>query len=577
MRRCAAAVGSVVWALVASCAQPTQLLVVIDNTDDPSARYDTIVIDATPPGAMVAPAGRASLAAPALPTSLAVVPIMTNDEAVAVHVSAVAGSNVQEREVATRFRPGRRVVIHVDLSTNCDGVACGTDMTCVAGVCVVIPDLPDAPADGGSDATPTDAGTDARDAPAVCEDSCEGATLLRCDGSSVDCGRIGCHALSGPDRCATFTPSIMAIDGGSFVDGTAMLAVAPNRTITFDTMTGHVSDNTGEVRGPGEGTVGGIAFHVVHQATGPAIGVFVVASFTMDGVAIRTTGGNAFALLASHDISLSAGVLDVSASRATPGPGGYAGAGITTGVTSGQGPGGGSRGANNMNYDGGGGGGGHGTNGGDGGAATTLPAAGGIGGSAYSRGVLEGGSGGANAATGWGTDYAGGGGGAVYLAALGTVTIAGGFVIDAGGAGGGATRFITSGATDPRGTGGHGGGAGGMIVIDASSLLFAPGATVVANGGGGSGGSIDGTNGTAGADGSRTTARADGGAGGVVARTGGRGGAADGPAEAGGSDGDAGGGGGGAVGRIVIATSGTPTLVGAILSPAPTLGALTER
>jgi hypothetical protein len=582
MRLGTAIVGVLGCGVAVACAQPTQLLVVVENSDVPVSRYTAIDIEARTASGAVLDGGRASLGARELPISFAVVPAgPATDAAISVRVVADEGTRSHERMVATRFRPGRRLVVYVDLAASCDAVTCEPDETCRAGSCEVIPDLRDPPLASdaaGVDARPApDAGGDAPDAPVPCEDECDGSALARCDGSRFECGAMGCESLSGADRCAAIAPSITAIDPDWFVEGTATLTGGSD-IYELNTESGEIKLITGgdTIRTAGEGLRDGIGFHVVSQTTGPALGVFAFRAITLSGARLRFAGANAVAILAAGDISANAGEIDVSATRATPGPGGYAGAGITTAVTSGVGPGGGARGENNMNFDGGGGGGGHGDRGGDGGAATTMPAAGGLGGPSYSRSVLEGGSGGANARTGSGADYAGGGGGALYLGALGTISIGAAFVIDAGGAGGGPTIAFTTGLAEARGAGGHGGGAGGLIVIEAPAVLC--NGVLAANGGGGSGGSIDGATGGAGGDGTRGTARASGGTGGAAARNGGRGGAASSTAgENGGTDADAGGGGGGAVGRIFVSAMGPPSLAGATASPSPTLSSTLAR
>lgn len=119
------------------------------------------------------------------------------------------------------------------------------------------------------------------------------------------------------------------------------------------------------------------------------------------------------------------------------------------------------------------------------------------------RGGCPGGRGGASA-----SDRPGGtggdGGGAIYLIAGTSITIAGD--VFASGAGGGATS-TTTGIEQ----GGGGGGAGGMIVLDAPAI-DAPG-RVVANGGAGGGGGGLSRGGTPGADGTTTAwdQRAEGG------------------------------------------------------------------
>ena len=161
----------------------------------------------------------------------------------------------------------------------------------------------------------------------------------------------------------------------------------------------------------------------------------------------------------------------------------------------------------------------------------------------FVRGGCRGGVGGGNSGGSQGKAGASGGG-AVYLIAGETLTIAG--TIDAGGAGGQST-------IDEQG--GPGGGAGGMIGLDAPSIVFTGG--LFANGGGGAeGGATGGTGGggLAGGDGQRSTTNV--GAGGAHASQGGAGG--DGSVgnmhdgRGGATDFGGGGGGGGGAGYIYV-------------------------
>lgn len=150
----------------------------------------------------------------------------------------------------------------------------------------------------------------------------------------------------------------------------------------------------------------------------------------------------------------------------------------------------------------------------------------------------------------------GAGGGAMYLVAGESITIAG--TLEASGAGGGGSGGMTGGG----GPGGSGGGTGGMIALDAPSVFLTPDARLVANGGagGGAGGSTTAAVGTSG-----MTANAAGAF--PFPTVGGTGGGASSNGGNGGSGGDAmtaptpgapglmgtgGGGGGGAVGVIRV-------------------------
>jgi hypothetical protein len=161
----------------------------------------------------------------------------------------------------------------------------------------------------------------------------------------------------------------------------------------------------------------------------------------------------------------------------------------------------------------------------------------------------------------------GSGGGALYLASLGMITIAG--TINASGGGG-----------SPGGSqsGGGGGGGGGMIVIYAPTIMAMATGIVVANGGGGASGGyftigadnhVTGVGGSPGSDpnpaapmtaapGGTMTNEASGGAGFAM-------GANATPGANGGSD--AGGGGGGGGGGLIVAPM--TALTGVMTSPAP--------
>jgi hypothetical protein len=142
VRRCAAAVGSVIWALVASCAQPTQLLVVIDDFDRGGAlvTYSSLDVEVRRTGSVGLGNGRGAFGGEALPVSFGVVPAagdLSHD--VEISITAINGSSSQSRLVHTRFQANRRVVVYVDLSPRCDGVVCGVDRVCRSGACVVVP------------------------------------------------------------------------------------------------------------------------------------------------------------------------------------------------------------------------------------------------------------------------------------------------------------------------------------------------------------------------------------------------------------------------------------------------------
>lgn len=285
---------------------------------------------------------------------------------------------------------------------------------------------------------------------------------------------------------------------------------------------------------------------------GPDVVVLRASRFDVrPGVTLVVRGSRPLIVIAtSMDIG---GVIDVSASFETPGPGGALG---------GQGDGRGGDGVTQAPNSGGGGGAGFGTAGARGGDdISTADTRGGDGGAPYgdpSLAVLAGGSGGGAAEPECtGTLLGGGGGGALQLSASASIRISGG--IDAGGGGGRAGRLCSVGES------GRGGGSGGAVYLQASTILIDGFVTANGGGGGASSSTIQGP-GTDGADGTTTTAPAPGG---TLTGTpcGGAGGAASVDPRPGLSISTRDGcGGGGAVGRIVFDGANSAT---GVISPVP--------
>lgn len=303
---------------------------------------------------------------------------------------------------------------------------------------------------------------------------------------------------------------------------------------------------------------------VVAQASGSEVVVLPLTGFTLTADhSLRVTGARPLLLSVAGDATI-AGSIDVSADRATPGPGG------DVSCAGGAGPVGNDSDGSDRTAGSGGGGGGFGTAGGAGGSGTGDCCAAAAGGAiegddslAPLRGGCSGGRGGVGGHNGDSGALEGGGGGALQLSAAGLLTVSGS--IDASGGGG------TNG-TDC--DGGGGGGSGGAILLEAETLDVQATAWLTANGGGGAGGNPRlNDNGDDGADGSPSTASpAAGGNGDNSAGPGGDGGAgasAGQPGENGsGLDGRGGGGGGGGLGRIRLDAP-TCTFAGQA-SPAPT-------
>jgi hypothetical protein len=261
---------------------------------------------------------------------------------------------------------------------------------------------------------------------------------------------------------------------------------------------------------------------------------------------LRATGSQPFVLIGTDDLTIGAtGIIDVASHVAvSPGAGiGAGGGNATQCVTAGTGNTG----------DGGGGGAGatystQGGRGGDGNASGGSPAAVDPQGilATTLRGGCSGGSGGPRNIAGVASDPGGAGGGALYLASKGSMTISGS--VNASGAGGGR-------GNTPKG-GGSGGGSGGTIVLWATGLAVT--GQVFANGGGGGGGSDTGSVGNHGDDAMSAETSALGGSGGgsTMCGTGpgcgGQGAAKSGGGQAGYNDTTSAGGGGGGGGLGVI-------------------------
>jgi hypothetical protein len=291
---------------------------------------------------------------------------------------------------------------------------------------------------------------------------------------------------------------------------------------------------------------------------GPEATLVVATSVTIGMEAtLRVTGTRPLIIASRSDIQVD-GVIDVGSSAAS-GPGAGANTGACSGVQDGF---------NHSRGGGGGGGGGLGAAGGRGGAGDLGGGgAGGAGGNMTAAptqffGGCPGGEGGIGDVIGGGGDP-GDGGGAIELAAFGTVRIDG-VIAACGGEGRGAVGADCAGG---------GGGSGGMIALDAPSVVIASSAVLAANGGGGGEGSGPGqTPGGDGEPGQHSASPASGGAG-ASGANGGPGGAL---AVASGGNGivdsvqTGGGGGGGAVGYVRIYQAGSGDLAsGAIASPAP--------
>jgi|GEM_PF-1136114 len=284
----------------------------------------------------------------------------------------------------------------------------------------------------------------------------------------------------------------------------------------------------------------------------------------------RAEGSRPLVIVATESINVT-GNLDVSSKRM-----GAAGAGANAAAcvaaTNGENDGGGAAGGGGGGFGAAGGTAGNGDDNNNGGAAGN--ATGGTGGamslSTFIRGGCKGANGGStngpNNGSNEGTNFGPGsnGGGAVYLIAGTSITVAANGSISASG-GGGSPGLDQSG-------GGGGGGSGGLIGLDATTITIT--GELSANGGGGGGGAGT-TNGGNGGDGAQPGAAADwdqraggGTAGAQSLSPGGQGGTTGNLAGAGTNNSDGGsGGGGGGVGVIWVHGTLTGTKVSPPMTP----------
>lgn len=371
--------------------------------------------------------------------------------------------------------------------------------------------------------------------------SCTMDELVVCNADALSatttpCG-LGC-AMDGT-RCLTFQPTNDL--GGALMDAMNEPAITLPPGVHIDTGSGAVTDASGN-------TIA-VRSELVMQG-GSAIRAFLAKSFVVDSVVV--TGPNAFALVAPGTVSI-VGMIRARATGAANGPGAS-----TSSVCSGT--------ASHETTCSGGapravgaGGGGNATQGGAGGGGNFSPSGGTAGGLALQSFVpLIGGCSGGNVfdVSNSLLDAGGGGGGAVQIVSLQSITFQNVGWIDVGGGGGSASG---------------GGGAGGMVVLEAPVVAFSGSLTgLTANGGAGGGCGSSGPDGGPGLSAAmgpscNPDSAGNGGLGTVLPSSGAT------CAGGGGSClvlcGERAGGGGGAAGRLRIATSdGGFALAGAQLS-----------
>ncbi|MEY4550709.1 MAG: hypothetical protein RL685_6904 [Pseudomonadota bacterium] len=401
--------------------------------------------------------------------------------------------------------PGNGCEESLDSLVDCGGcnVPCSranADESCAGGSCVTLSCDPGFANCDGEDATGCEAqlGTDAH-----------------CSGCNLACGiNETCQSGSCVGQFNTFQPDNVSL--GSLNSPSA------RRDILLDC--GTVTLNTGSLSNNGWCGRPGPPLVVQAQQNGPDLVVLPMRSLQLTaGTTFRVSGSRPVALVVFGDVSLD-GTLDVSANGTSGGPGGH----WNCDPDDSEGANGGDSRSDGGDNGGGGGGafaafGGRGGNGGgEPGGIPGQPR-----GSALLTPLIPGCRG------GWGGGCGGapgGGGGAVELAASGSISITG--------------SVLARGSTGANGCdasgGATGGGSGGGILIQGNTVLH--GGNLLADGGNGGVGASGGNGGP----GSSSGAGADG------TSVGSKGG----------------GGGGGSAGRIRLAGAQGCSLIGSILPPA---------
>ncbi|MBN8614513.1 MAG: hypothetical protein J0L92_28190 [Deltaproteobacteria bacterium] len=207
------------------CAQPTELVLVIDA--EPRLTVGRVVVD-------VFGSGRGQRAetivgtdgAPRLPLTLGVVPQragvsdVTFQVAATVRVGDEGADATLQRVVRTSFLPGSSRMIRVSLSASCIGHACGDDQSCDLEGCVPIEVSPETlPSWSGS--PPSNDPRRCADHEEACngfDDDCDDAIDEGIDfaSSSEDCGRCGRSCNSGncdAGLCAEDRVGVLAAGG----------------------------------------------------------------------------------------------------------------------------------------------------------------------------------------------------------------------------------------------------------------------------------------------------------------------------------------------------------------------------
>ena len=231
-----------VFALCGCATELTEIIVIVDSELAVPGELDEIVV--TTEGASGLPKGAsanlAGAGAASMPVTVGLRPGGAYDGPVTIRVRGRhAGDERVSAQVHTRFIAGARLVLRIDLASECVRILCGDEATCRNGFCVpyeVDPTelprftgtLPGRVDDAGRDLGPRDGGLDAthRDGSIVCTsnaecddgETCNGlersdagaclpGTPMNCEdafdftsGSCTEAG--GCRHLGDDSRCA---------------------------------------------------------------------------------------------------------------------------------------------------------------------------------------------------------------------------------------------------------------------------------------------------------------------------------------------------------------------------------------
>lgn len=375
------------------------------------------------------------------------------------------------------------------------GIECKDGTSCQSGACV-----------SAHSPTPTECTLSPYAADSCSSDQCPDDPDKRAPGScgcgipdtdsdkdgTLDCNDVCPNgAWTSTEPCLPFTPANIDPKLLNFSNTTAVTLNCGVTTLDTSRATPALSNSCGATP----------RISVQTQADGSSVAVLVMRDLTVaKGSSLRLVGTRPVVLAVLGDASIE-GTIDASADRDLPGAGGDVSCGSSTGVD----------GTGNLFFGaGGGGGGGFGTSGGAGGLGDDARA--GPGGATRGSDNLVPLVGGCRGGRGGGCNGIAAGGGALQLSASGRVSVHG--VIRANGAAGVNGCGFEG--------GGSGGGSGGAISIEARAIEAAP---LALEADGGNGGDADGRGGTgstaptlAGGAGENDSANGGGGGGGGYGR-----------------------------------------------------------